>query len=96
MAPRTVYKTIPCDVLVIGSGVSGYCAAIQAGRCGCDVILLEKDEKDNYHRFCEHRFASLSAGRLRLTVHATHGPGHSARVYQVSVYGGDASPRGSA
>jgi hypothetical protein len=33
-----------CDVLVIGSGVSGYCAAIQAGRCGCDVILLEKDE----------------------------------------------------
>jgi len=33
-----------CDVLVIGSGVSGYCAAIQAGRLGCRTILLEKDE----------------------------------------------------
>lgn len=33
-----------CDILVIGSGVSGYCAAIQAGRCGCSTILIEKDE----------------------------------------------------
>lgn len=33
-----------CEVLVIGSGVSGYCAAIQAGRLGCRTILLEKDE----------------------------------------------------
>ncbi len=33
-----------CDVLVIGAGVSGYCAAIQAGRCGCETILVEKDE----------------------------------------------------
>jgi hypothetical protein len=33
-----------CEVLVIGSGVSGYCAAIQAGREGCRTILLEKDE----------------------------------------------------
>jgi len=32
-----------CDVLVIGSGVSGYCAAIQSGRCGYKTILLEKD-----------------------------------------------------
>ena len=33
-----------CDVLVIGSGVSGYCAAIQAARLGCRTILVEKDE----------------------------------------------------
>ena len=33
-----------CEVLVIGSGASGYCAAIQAGREGCDTILIEKDE----------------------------------------------------
>ena len=33
-----------CDVLVIGSGVSGYCAAIQAGREGVRTILVEKDE----------------------------------------------------
>jgi len=32
-----------CEVLVIGSGVSGYSAAIQAGRCGARTILLEKD-----------------------------------------------------
>jgi len=36
--------TYDCDVLVIGSGVSGYCAAIQAARCDCNTILLEKDE----------------------------------------------------
>lgn len=33
-----------CDVLVIGSGVSGYCAAIQAGREGPRTVLVEKDE----------------------------------------------------
>ena len=33
-----------CQVLVIGSGVSGYCAAIQAGREGCGTVLIEKDE----------------------------------------------------
>ena len=36
--------SLSCDVLVIGSGVSGYCAAIQAGRAGCDTLLIEKDE----------------------------------------------------
>lgn len=35
---------IICDVLVIGSGTAGYCAAIQAGRAGCATILIEKDE----------------------------------------------------
>ena len=44
-APSTdIAETLGCDVLVIGSGVSGYCAAIQAGREGCSTILLEKDE----------------------------------------------------
>ena len=37
-------RIFECDVLVIGAGVSGCCAAIQAGRCGCRTILLEKDE----------------------------------------------------
>ncbi|MCD6286873.1 MAG: FAD-dependent oxidoreductase, partial [Anaerolineae bacterium] len=32
-----------CEILVIGAGVSGYCAAIQAGRMGCRTILIEKD-----------------------------------------------------
>ncbi len=39
-----VERLYQCDVLVIGSGVSGYCAAIQAARLGCRTILLEKDE----------------------------------------------------
>ena len=43
-AQEEVARQHVCDVLVIGSGVSGYCAAIQAGRLGCRTILLEKDE----------------------------------------------------
>src|SRR5512137_2418401 len=39
-----IVRRYACDVLVIGSGVSGYCAAIQAGRLGCRTILIEKDE----------------------------------------------------
>ena len=34
---------LECDVLVIGSGMAGICAAIQAGRTGCDTVLIEKD-----------------------------------------------------
>jgi glycine/D-amino acid oxidase-like deaminating enzyme len=33
-----------CRVLVIGSGASGHCAAIEAVHLGCATILLEKDE----------------------------------------------------
>ena len=40
MPQKEKYET---DVLVIGAGVSGYCAAIQAARAGADVVLLEKD-----------------------------------------------------
>lgn len=43
-ASTELHRTHDCQVLVIGSGVAGYCAAIQAGRAGCDTILLEKDE----------------------------------------------------
>ena len=39
-----VDEMLQTDLLVIGAGVSGYCAAIQAARAGCDVVLLEKDE----------------------------------------------------
>ena len=42
--PNDIATVHECDVLVIGSGVSGYCAAIQAGRSGCHAILLERDE----------------------------------------------------
>jgi hypothetical protein len=47
-----------------------------------EIVRVE----DNYHRFRTHTFASLSTTRLRLAVHSTHGPGHPARVYQISAY----------
>ncbi len=41
-----MYKKIPIkmetDILVIGAGLAGVCAAINAARNGCDVILLER------------------------------------------------------
>ena len=43
MSREHIEQIYTCQVLVIGSGVSGYCAAIQAAREGCDTILLEKD-----------------------------------------------------
>ncbi|MBI2328929.1 MAG: FAD-binding protein, partial [Chloroflexi bacterium] len=33
---------LDCDVLVVGSGVSGLCAAISAREQGAEVILIEK------------------------------------------------------
>ena len=32
-----------CDVLVVGAGVSGFAAAVSAGRAGADVVLAEKN-----------------------------------------------------
>ena len=43
MDTRPVAVTYECDVLVIGAGVSGYCAAIQAGGMGARTILVEMD-----------------------------------------------------
>jgi len=41
-----MYKRIPekfsTDILVIGAGLAGVCAAINAARNGCSVVLLEK------------------------------------------------------
>jgi len=37
-------ETISTEVLVIGSGVAGVCAAIQAARLGCATTIIEKDD----------------------------------------------------
>ena len=41
-----MYTRIPdkitTDVLVIGAGLAGVCAAVNAARSGCSVVLLEK------------------------------------------------------
>ena len=68
-----------------GTRVVPWCVrayTLEAGSEGSwqEIVRVE----DNYHRFREHCFAPLTADRLRLTVHATHGEGHSARVYRAS------------
>ena len=42
--PWPIDVTIEAEVLVIGSGVAGVCAAIQTARAGCKTLLIEKDE----------------------------------------------------
>jgi len=37
-------ETLETEVLVIGSGTAGICAAIQAARDGCRTVLIEKDD----------------------------------------------------
>ncbi|MEW6355133.1 MAG: FAD-dependent oxidoreductase [Planctomycetota bacterium] len=37
-------ETLDTEVLVIGSGTAGVCAAIQAAREGCMTVLIEKDD----------------------------------------------------
>ncbi|MDX1357851.1 MAG: FAD-dependent oxidoreductase [Clostridia bacterium] len=34
---------LDCDFLVVGAGLSGICAAIQAGRLGIDTVIIEKE-----------------------------------------------------
>ena len=41
---RKIPSRLQADVVVVGSGLAGVSAAIQAARLGCTVILLEKDE----------------------------------------------------
>ena len=50
MSTYTYHKQIPadieCDVLVIGGGPAGMCAALAASRAGADTLLIEQ------HGYC--------------------------------------------
>ena len=41
-APETIDENLSCDIAVVGAGISGLAAAVQAGQNGNNVILLEK------------------------------------------------------
>jgi len=34
---------IACDLLVVGGGIAGCCAALRAAELGADVVLVTKD-----------------------------------------------------
>jgi len=40
---KNVPILLACDVLVVGAGISGFSAAVSAGRAGSDVVLVEKN-----------------------------------------------------
>ena len=42
LAPATVDEELDCDILVVGAGISGLAAAVQAAEDGNKVIVLEK------------------------------------------------------
>src|ERR1044071_8696325 len=35
-------KNLSCDVLVVGAGIAGFCAAVAAAEAGADVVLADK------------------------------------------------------
>lgn len=40
--PQDISETVDCDIVVVGAGISGLAAAVQAGQNGDKVLLLEK------------------------------------------------------
>lgn len=43
MGSESVARVVNCELLVVGSGVAGMCAALQAARLGVATVLLEKE-----------------------------------------------------
>jgi len=41
-SPYKCTESWTADVVVVGAGLAGYCAALEAASCGTDVIMLEK------------------------------------------------------
>ena len=45
---KDIKETFTADVVVVGAGMAGMCAAVSAAQSGAKVILLEKTGKTNY------------------------------------------------
>jgi len=48
IAESEIKETVTADIIVVGGGMSGLCAAMSAAEEGAQVILLEKTEKVNF------------------------------------------------
>ena len=48
IADADIKETVTADVIVVGAGMSGLCAAMSAAEEGAKVIILEKTEKVNF------------------------------------------------
>ncbi|HNX29804.1 MAG TPA: FAD-dependent oxidoreductase [Syntrophomonadaceae bacterium] len=48
IADADIKETVTADVIVVGGGMSGLCAAMSAAEDGAKVILLEKTERVNF------------------------------------------------
>ncbi|CUG28369.1 NADH-dependent fumarate reductase, putative [Bodo saltans] len=45
MRQKRISDTLPARVVIVGGGLAGLCAAIEAASCGAQVILLEKSTR---------------------------------------------------
>lgn len=44
MRAERIRKSLPCRVIVVGGGLAGCSAAIEASRCGAQVIIIDKEK----------------------------------------------------
>lgn len=44
MRAERIAKSLPCRVIVVGGGLAGCAAAIEASRCGAQVVIIEKEK----------------------------------------------------
>jgi predicted oxidoreductase len=74
------------DVIVIGGGIAGICAALELLDAGRRVLLLERDTEDNFGGLAKESFGGIFPGRHARTAarrhprHARTGAGRLARL----------------
>lgn len=76
-----------CDVVVVGAGLAGLCAAVHAQELGLRVVLLEQGDGERYP--CNSRY---SGGIVHIGFHDPHRP-HNQLIEVINrITGGDVDP----